>query len=190
MDYCVWEADPAGFCSLQYLSNVDDVHDMKKGLSRAENFPEDACFHMDPDFPRAIKLADNLFNLDRMAVVSDPLKNMIAERDPKHTEMLKVSIINHKERVAADNYWIVHPTLVVDCIDRNKSNLHWNKIDPNFISGCFGLVLKQEEIDPDLLFFRPKHLPTIILVREDLAEEIEDEGFSGLCLTPTDEFEL
>ncbi len=65
----------------------------------------------------------------------------------------------------------------------------WNKIDSNLISGCYELVFDESKIGADDSVFRMKHLETFIIVREDLLEKIQNVGFSGIDMTPIDEFE-
>ena len=191
MEYVIWEANPAGgYCTLEYLKNVEDSHELKRGNSRADGFPSDACFKMDSSHPKEIKLADNVYNLDRMLVVSKKLKDFVESKKPSFTEFLAVAIYNHKGRVASKDYFIINPFKIQDCIDKDKSKLMWNKIDPDLISGCYKMVINPEKIDKGLLLFRPKHLPTISLVREDLAEEINKGKFTGIRFKDIDEFEL
>jgi hypothetical protein len=191
MEYLAWRADPTqGFCSLKYLENVDDSYELKRGISRSAGFPADACFHMDPAHPKQIRLGDQLYNLDGLVVVSAAVREFIEARQPPHTEFLPVTVFNHKGRPVEDEYFVVNPLAVPDCIDKQNSTIEWNDIDPELICSCFDLVLLPDQIDDDLLLFRPKHMPTIVMVREDLAEAMTDAGFTGMWLVPTDEFEL
>lgn len=191
MDYVAWEAVPTGnYCTLEYLKNVDDPHELKRGISRAEGFPSEACFRMDPSHPKNIKLADNIYNLDGMLVVSERLKEFVEAKKPKSTECLPVTIYNHKGRVASSSYFVINPFKIQDCIDKEQSRLRWNKIDPDLISSCSKLVVMPDEIDDSFLLFRPKHMPTIVMAREDLAEAISDQGFAGIEFTALSDFEL
>lgn len=191
MNYLVWEANPAGgFCTLEYLKNVDDPHELKRGTSRIDGFPSNACFHMDKSHPKEIKLPDNIYNLDRMVVVSRKLKKLVEDRKPLDTEFLPVTIVNHKGRVASEDYFIVNPYRIQECIELDKSDIDWNPIDAELISSCFELVIDKARIDPELLLFRPKHMPTIVMAREDLVKDIISGGFSGIHFVEIDEFEL
>lgn len=191
MDYLVWEVDPTGgYCALKYLGNVTDEYELKRGISRAKGFPSDACFHMDDSHPKDVKLADNVYNLDRMLVVSKQLKEFVESKKPKLTEFLPVTIYNHKGKIASRDYFIINPFNIQDCIDKEKSKIRWNKIDPELISSCFKLVIIPDKIDDSLVLFRPKNMPTIVMVREDLTKAISNEGFTGIRFRETDEFEL
>jgi len=189
MDYLVWAANPAGgYCGLKILKNVEDSYELKRGISRAKGFPSDACFHMDESHPKQIKLADNITNLDGLAVVSKGLKEFVEFRKPSYTEFLPITIYNHKGRIASKEYFIINPFKIQDCIDLNKSGVRWNAIDPELISSWSKLVIDTNRIDINLLLFRPKYKPSIVMVRRDLVEEIKKGGFTGIYFFDVDKF--
>lgn len=189
MNYLVWAASPVGgYCFFKCLKNVFDVYELKEGISRTENFPSNACFHMDDSHPKQKKLADNVANLDRFPVVFKKLKEFIASREPTSTEFLPVTIYNHKGRVASNEYFIINPLKIQDCINLEKSGVVWNAIDPESISGWSRLVIDIDRIDKNLLFFRPKYKPNAVMVRRDLAKEISNEGFTGIYFYEVDKY--
>jgi hypothetical protein len=157
-------------------------------MSRADGFPDDALFEMDKQFKKQVALSDHLANLDYMAVVSARLKEFIEAQKPKHIEYLKVSIVNHKDRPIEEPYHIVNPLAVIDCIDKQRSEIVWNELDPEAISGLLSLKLLVDRIDPELVLFRPKHLPHRIFARRDFAEAVAAGGFTGLYFMEPDEF--
>jgi hypothetical protein len=186
----VWEWDVGDrFAVLTRLKNVADIWQLAKGIPRAKGFPKDALFEMDPKFSKFVALADNIDNVDRALVVSKRLKEFIEARKPADVEYLRVSIIDHKGKAASDEYFVVHPVCVVDCIDQQRSVLRWNAIDKEKISAADRIVLKQDAVDGKHLLFRPKHLEHYVMVSPELAQAIEEEGFSGIQMTPLDEFQ-
>lgn len=186
----IWEWDVGrSFCVLTGIQNVEKEYELSKGISRAQGFPKDACFHMDPRHMKYVALADNIGNLDRALVVSRKLKEFLESKGPRDVEYLRVSIFNHKKKLASDEYFMVNPFRVVDCIDKDKSRIRWNNIDPEKISACSKLVLRTEALDDSLLMFRPKHLEYYVMVHPALAKELEGGGFTGLRFTELDEFE-
>lgn len=187
----IWKSNAdSKYCVLGGLKGVDDVFEIKRGLPRAEGFPEGAHFEMSKRFPRQVKLPDSALNADRMVVASAPLKALIESKQPPSVELLRVSIINHKGRVASPDYYIISPLQVVDCIDKASSDLDWNVINPSLISGCMKLVLDLSAVDDSLLFFRPKHLEYVTFVRRDLAQAITDAGFTGVDFAEVDDFKV
>ncbi len=183
-NYLVWDhKTPDGCCVLEHILNVTRKKAMKRGQSVIESFPGDACFNMDPDFPRNIRLADNIGNHSSMAVISKQLMEFIKSKNPISVEFLPVSIINHKGRVESNEYYIIHPLVVQDCIDLEKTDIDWSALNPELISFWDGeMVLDTERMDDSLLFFRLKYEPSMIFVRRDLATTLYDEGFTGLYL--------
>lgn len=189
--YKAWEVDThGGFCTLTPLENVEDDFELQYGVSRLDNFTKEACFRMDPAFPKDIKLADNIQNIGGLIVVSKTLKQFVESYKPLFTEFLPVTIYNHKDRIESSDYFILNPYQVIDCIEVDDSDIEWNEIDPELISACFDLVLDEDRLDEKLLLFRPRYMPTVVLVREDLAEKLRKADFTGLRFTELEEFEL
>jgi hypothetical protein len=180
----VWGWDVGeSFCVLLGIKNVPDAWEITKGISRLAGFPKDARFHMDSKYSKFVALPDNVDNLDRMLVVSPRLREFLAARKLPRVEFLPVAIVNHKGKVASADYSVVHPTGIVDCIDKGRSKLKWNKIDTEKISSARNLVIRQEALDWSHPLFRPKHLEYYVMVHPDLAKAIESEKFTGLRFT-------
>jgi len=190
MEYFVWKALAGkGAAVLTELKNVDNSVDIKRGRKLLVPIAKDAYFEMNPQYPKDILLEDQVSNMDYMVVVSPKLTEFLIQSNLAQVEYFPVSIKNHKGVPHQEKYTIVHPTKVIDCIDKSKSDLMWNKIDPDIISGCYELVLDTDKIGEDDIIFRAKHLETFVIVREDLAEEIKELGFTGVNMKEIDEFE-
>jgi hypothetical protein len=193
MNYLHWKASPNSVknsCALTYLKNVKDAQDIDVGESRASGFPKDAYMPMNPDHPKDTVLIDQLYNLDGYTVVSAKIKEFLEEKDIPQLEFLPIAIQDLAGKTVSSDYWIVNPLAVIDCVDQENSEIDWNAIDPEIMSSCFGLTLLSDEIDEDLLLFRPKHMKSVVFIREDLAEEMDEAGFTGTWFVDLDEFEL
>jgi uncharacterized protein DUF1629 len=185
----VWEWDVGErFAVLTSIRNVKDAWQIAKGIPRAKGFPKDALFEMDPKFKKYVALSDNMANEERMLVVSKKLKDLVEARGPRRVEYLRVGVLNHKKKPVDDEYWIIHPVEVVDCIDTKRSDIDWNAIDKEKIASCEKLVLKANAIDGKHLLFRPKHLEYYVMILPELANAIREGGFTGLRLTPASSF--
>lgn len=188
--FVIWESESGSkFCVADALKNVPDEYEIKRGISRAKGFPKDARFEMDKRFPKQVALPDSLSNLEGMVVVSTRLKEFIEARSPRSVEYLPVALINHKKRDCGQQYHIVNPLAIVDCIDQDDSEIEFNEIDPTLIATVDLLVFKQKAIPKDLLLFRPKYLENAVVVRRDLAEAIKGGKFTGVSFTEIDEYE-
>jgi hypothetical protein len=185
----VWSELPSSvFCSLRRLQGVDEHTEINKGISRASHFPTDAYFEMDTRYKKQTTLSDSLWNAESMPVISPQLKAAIEALQPKHIEFLPVQIRDHKGNPVKEQYHIMSPLKVVDCIDREQSKLEWNVIDTELISDIFKLVLRPEALDPNLAFFRVKHMSKWVLVRADVASILKEQGFTGFEFRAIEKF--
>ncbi len=188
-DFVIWSTEiKPQFTTVGGLANVPDPHELKRGVSRIRGFPEDASFKMDPKRPKAVQLPDNVHNLPGLVLVSKKLKELIEAAKPSKVEYLAVKIIDHKGRAAAAEYFIVNQVGLQDCIDPGKSKVTWNKIEPEMISSCGKLVIDESRIEGKLTLLRPKHLPTVVLVRRSLADQLLDSDASGLSFEEIEDF--
>ncbi|MFH0925943.1 MAG: DUF1629 domain-containing protein [bacterium] len=189
MNYVIWNyAIDETLCSLNPVENVKDAYELRYGISRINNFPSNALFRMNPEFKRAIKLSDALDNADAIIVASKRLKEFFESENIPGIEYLRVTILNHKNRVASDEYFIVHQVGTQDCINLDQSTIKWNKINPDQISSIKKLVIDESLIDPKVKLFRAKHLPSTILIERDLINKILSAGFTGIRFKEIDRF--
>lgn len=188
-DYVAWAAKSGpNLCSLSRIDNVENAIDLQKGL-RMETWTDDAVMVMDPNYPKALKLTDNVFNLRSFVVASKRLKEIVEGVDPPDVQYLPIAIQNHKGRIASRDYFIIHPTRLIDCIDLDKSGVEWNPINDEIISVWETLVIDQSRIDPTSILFRFKQVPTKILVRRELAATLQHAGLEGLRFIEIDDLE-
>jgi hypothetical protein len=169
-----------GACVLQDLRGLDQTFRLNNGTSLQQGFPGDVSLHMNPDFPNDLLLTDNLLNSDMIIVASAKLKALIDSRQPAKVEYLPVRIIDHKERVASADYFIVHPVDPVECIDENQSEYKTKRNDPGSIRSISRLVLDETRIPADRSLFRLKRFWDITLVRRDLADAISAAGTTSV----------
>src|SRR5690349_8700181 len=100
---------PKGVCRLGAIKKVPAWADLHNNVPQAGKFPEDAAFHMNPDFPKDIKLADVLYNNNSLLVASEKLKDFLSkEKLLAHNEVHPVAIVNHKGRKESAPYFIIH----------------------------------------------------------------------------------
>ena len=179
--YLIWaHKDVPNACALSGLLGVDKQYELLMGIQRQATFPNDAMFRMNPDFPHDTLLTDSLLNTDMMIVVSLRLKEYLHARELKNVEYLPVTILNHKQKAASRDYFIIHPIEPVDCLDIEKCVPMRSRIDPETIMMIKRLVIDEHRVDPEREFFRPKFYPRITMVRRELAEAIDGEGFTGI----------
>jgi Immunity protein family (Imm11) len=170
------------YCALQNVENLKEPLRITKGV-KLEPWPEDVRFHMDPNFPKSIELADCITNLADAIVVSKKFKELIESAKPAKVEYLPVTIINHKGKLASADYFIVNPCELQDCIDREQSVLKWNAINPDLISISKKLVIDEAKVSPKAKVFRIKHYPFKAVFARELADEVKAAGLTGVKFT-------
>lgn len=179
MKYFLWRSShKPGYCVIK-IPTFDDKP-LNLGAALEATWPDDVSTKMDGDFPDDIDLADNLYGTYH-AIISLRLKQWLEQQITDGSiEYLPISIINHKGRTEPDPYFVLHPRAMVDCIDQEASEVEWNPLDPDEIYDCEGLVLNEDAIPPDCRLFRLTHWGSEIIIRSDLAEQMEAAGFTGL----------
>jgi hypothetical protein len=177
-------------CSLYELTGIEKDYQLRKGISRAANFPTKAAFKMDLDKPNDTLLTDNLFNTDLLIVGSPRLTEFFELQGVPKVEYLPVAIINHKGKVISREYVIINPVEPVVCIDLNKSEVTWDEMDESTIEHVSRLVIDETKVEPARALFRPKGLHQIILIRRELAEKIDSKGFTGVRWIELDGFSM
>jgi hypothetical protein len=135
---------------------------------------------MSDNFPDDIELSDNHVVSGQIVVSSKLRRTLEKLLPPDRTQYLPAKIINHKGRVAADDYCIVHLHDVCDCIDLAASQVKWNPLNKTKIIGCKSLVIKPEAIDDRLQAFRLKHWGSKVLARQSVVKALQDQRFIGL----------
>jgi hypothetical protein len=141
--------------------------------------------NMDPAFPKEVRLSDNLYGAT-MPVISLRIKQILESFGKNRVEYLPVELFNHKGRKEPNEYFVLHPLDVLDCINLEASGVEWNNITPDRISRCKGLVLNHGAIPGDYTIFRPKFWGKIILIRQDLVDILQKEDLRGLSFRPVD----
>lgn len=180
-NYVIWQFKSVdGACVLKDISGMDQQYRLNDGTPLAREFPANVSFHMDPDYPTDLLLVDNLLNADMLIVASARLKEFLEARDLEKIEYLPVHIIDHKGREASNGYFIVHPLEPVTCVDENASVFERDLLMPDAYSSFERLVIDESRIPPGRQIFRLNGFWDLTLVRRDLAEALDQEGFSGL----------
>ena len=182
-DYVVYGTTArGGFANVLPVDGFDDDYRLSVGEPLADEWPDDAVFQMNPAHPRNVKLADAVSSLGGTGfpVISPALRAVIEAAEPPDMEYLPVKILNHKGRVAADDYVIANSFHVVDCLDYDAMGITWNALDPTQIHVCERLAVDAARLPDAPSVLRPRSLTTRVLVRRDVADAATDAGLTGL----------
>lgn len=172
---------PKDVCHLGNIENVPAWAHMHHGVPQKENFPDNGCFQMSPDFPKDKKFADVLNNIDGFFVVSKQLMEfLLSEKALKQNEVFKVNILNHKRKQENVQYFIIHQINNPRCADESQCIGIKSKLLPETYVVLSKLVLDETKIDSEVAIFRPAEYTERPFFRRDIADKIETAGFSGI----------
>jgi hypothetical protein len=149
---------------------LEDCGDrLARGIPVGADFPDDVVFDLSPD--SGMQLTDSLPNTLLFHVVSERLKGAI-EKTKQPAEFHRVSIRNHKKRIAREPYYVMNLLGSLDAMDRAKSDWRESKLVPGEADAILRLHLDTAKIPDGVPLFRLSVDPSVILVRLDLAREI------------------
>lgn len=187
--FVVWESiEEEHGCFLKRIEGVERKWDLTKGVPRKKGFASDALMRMDANAPHDTILFDFVDNVNRFIVVSPALTEFLTEQNISHVEYLPFRIIDHKGRVASNDYRILHPLQPIDCLDAKESNADWSTVDEESINSVDRLVLIESKIPKTRAIVRVKHFYQVVLVRRSLAEAISAQGFTNIRWTEPENY--
>ena len=191
MDYVLWgNEDIPNTLVLKKLEGVKDAAQRIK-LQSAGRFDDgeigELSFTADPDYPNDLLLTDSHGNTAYLVTVSPRLKEFLDGKDLKDVQFFPVKFLDHKGNVAAE-YFILHPTLVVDCIDMDASGAETSVLNADQIDYLEQLVVHKDRLPSDAQVFKIKGLISTMAVSRALADEIADAGFEGIDWEEFDEY--
>jgi hypothetical protein len=173
---------PKGVCHLSTIQNVKNWAYMHRNEPQAGKFPGDASFEMSDEFPKDVKLADVLQNVNRFLVVSERFAEFLEkEKLLAHNEVHPVGIDNHKGRREKAKYFIIHQIDDPKCVDEKKTVGEKSSIEKAEYNTMETLVIDEKKVPKDYAIFRPAEYKERILVRAEAAEKIEQAGFTGIA---------
>lgn len=185
MSYQLWrDTTEPGHCVL-VATRIKDVGRLHLGEAVPEDFGQRVAgqpitFSMSDLAPDDFMLSDN-YDVSGQIVVSRKLRDALAQAlSDDSIQYLPAAIKNHKGRIESSDYFIVHPHRVVDCIDLEKSQIEWNRLNPSQLSYSKGLIIDAQRIPPGYELFRLKHWGARILASSNLTKRLLDGGFVGL----------
>lgn len=169
---------PEHVALLSTIEGFEDDFEINEGVSHAGDFPSDASFSFDPDFPNNTLLADQHSNNNSFTLVSKRVQELLLSKAGPELELLQVKVLDHKKRDVGAPYFIVHPVGTVTCLDRPACNIL--KEDEFGIDKLEKVVIESHKVPKDRLIFRIENLARYVCVRRELAQIIDKAGFTGI----------
>lgn len=188
-DYVIWSFDEvANALTPKDLLNAEDIAmALRTGDSIPKGSFEDLQFTADPDYPDDALLTDCIGNNESVIPISDKLKNHLESINLSGIEYLPVVMLDQNGNAHA-NYYILHATNVIDCVDQNKTKLRVNRLTPNMYNKVRDLKILANKIPEGTGIFRIKGVYNGTCVHRSIAEDITQKGFTGVYWKEFEEY--
>jgi hypothetical protein len=187
MNYVFWtEQDVDHGCRLRALQGYDDDWKLHEGIALGEEWPSDAHFDMNPNFPDDTLVPDFVKNISSFFVVSTRVKEHLESKGLDNIEFLSVTVRDLKGKAVRPPCFIVNVIGTVPLLRIDDCGVTWDEMDDTVIGS-----MKRFEVDPEALanappIFRIQSLSRHLMIRKDLAKGLDAAGFKGQrWITPT-----
>ena len=160
------------------LEGYKDDWKISEGVDLSAEFPSDAYFAMNPEFPDSTIPTDHVRNQNNFVVISERLKQLLEAHGVKDVQYLQVGIKDHKGKLVSAPHFIVNPTRQVACFDEAQSEPTFSDLDEDKIEKMEAFVPDDEVCKdlPDVV--RPKGFYHLLISRS-LAKKIDAAGMTG-----------
>jgi hypothetical protein len=136
------------------------------------------------EWQRLTEYADMLGNSNDVLVVSEAFKQLLEDQRVTGIEFLPVKIHGTAKYPCRIAYWIAHVTKVLDCVDKEKSDVGWTKWGTTMVGTSIRRLVVKSGPPAGVKMFRIKNLLRIFVVTQALAQAIRDAGLSGIMFWP------
>ena len=149
---------------------------MAKGKPVADRFPPDAKVELEEG---GVELPSFIGNTDSFFIVSKPVKEVIEQAEVGEVEYLPLAVVDYKERLLDENYFIVNPIDTFDALDLEASEI---KYFNGKVVAVKTFVLDPEKLTsaPDL--FRVPEAPSEYFLSQRLALALKEIGATNIYL--------
>jgi len=169
-------------------ATVRKKYQLKKGYSRAGDWPNEALFKYSEIQPDGIQLRDYVGNGMSLLIISDTMKSLLEQMGAQDIEFLPIQFADHRGRPVSDDYYIANIVTLTEVVDRNRSDFDVDAADDSMISNFRQFVLRKDTAETGPLIARMGEDYQLILFREDLVSEIVNGKLTGMTFTDTESY--
>lgn len=175
-----------------YISDIPDEiernYKLKQGVRLGDTWRDDVTMRFSAHRPQGLHLTDYVDNSFSWLLVSPAFRQVSEQADTAALEYLPVRILNHKGRVASDQYYLANFTTLTEAIDRDHSDFREDRVREGKINKYERMALRAEVLENGPAMFRLAETPMLVLVREDLVAQMEAAGLTGMRFRDTDRY--
>jgi hypothetical protein len=161
------------------LLNMEKMLRLLMGVSLADDMPTNLQFTADPDYPNDLLMLDSFGNTQSVIPISPKLKTFLEQKNIPNLEFIPVDMLDHKGRVITQ-YFLLHSTEVIDAIDKDETDLEVDDLNEEMYDSVDDLTLIDESVPSHIQIFKVKGLYDVTCISKALAQEIDDNGFTGI----------
>ena len=168
-----------------------DGFEYDEGLSLLKDFPsqKDAIMNFDPNYPDGIKLYDFVESINSFHVINSKVKDVFQSLNLQGLEFLPISVVNHNNEVASNDYFILNPLSSINFIDMKQSEYRMDDLDETQISRMKKLVIANDDVPKDAKLFRATTMMDQLFIHDDVKKALEAANITGYKLMPADGWE-
>lgn len=160
----------------------------QRGMPLKDWMPAKAHYRMSNRYPdRRALIAFQTNTLD-LLVVSHEARETLAPQPVQEMEFLPIVILDHRDKVASTDYFILNLLGSVDCMDREKSVYKNSPLNPSVFNSCRKLVLHEDRIPAGTELFRLTNGPTTYIASQELKERVVSRGLQGMKFVPVEQY--
>ncbi len=169
-------------------AEIKRKYQLLQGVERLETWPEHVPLRFSPHRPEGLFLPDTVNNAFGWHLVSGACKAVLEAVPIEDVEYLPVTILNHRDRVASDDYWILNLLHLTPAVDREASEFDVDAADDSKISKFDRLVVTGAVWESGPALLRLEERPRLVLVRDDVVAQLDAAGLTGNAFVPTDDY--
>lgn len=173
------EFDPKNCVVDKMPSAAKDVFRIKSGERMGNRFPKDATLQMSDSYAGQA-VTDSIANTFDFLIVSDRLKQLIAELRPDDVEYLPVQLRDHKKKPVAGDFWVVNLLGTLACADAAGTEGKKSAMDPGQFLILKRLQVVKSAIPDDLHVFRLGEMTSKIVVSDAFRQAAKKARIQGL----------
>lgn len=167
-------------CALYDLpEDNNELYRPARGIEMGELYTEPLTLQMASE-ASGIQVPDLVHNAFNYLMVSGRMRAVLEEHATGEIEFLPFILLDHKGKVAADDYSIANVLSQCDALDRERSDGHLKSGRRKEFQRLLEMALDHDQIGADLNIFRVSAMRKLVIVREDLRAALEQAELTGL----------
>lgn len=157
-----------------------EAWEILEGGPIADQFPEKINLRFSKKYPKNIKLYDFVANTKNIRIISERTKQVFDGLRIEQVEYIPVTLYDHNDDIAGENYYICHIINRQPIIDTERSEYRVSPLDENKIDRVNLLHVNLQAIDPDAKLFRSARQDVLYCITSEVVNAMQAAGITGI----------